>query len=254
MVDATQTDVTLDGFLGGRLILKQPVHGYRAGVDPVLLAAATPARPGETVLDLGCGVGTGVLCLGARVAGLCLVGIERQAAYAALARENGQRNELPLDVIEADLAEPPAALRSRNFDHVIANPPFWDAARRTGARDTGREAALAQETPLNIWIATALRRLRPGGRLTMIAAPEQLPELLAPLANGAGDIVIHPLQPRTGRDASRIIVRARKGARGALRIAAPTHLHEGPVHAGDGECYTAEIRAILRNGTAFSWL
>ena len=64
--------------------------GYRAGVDPVLLAASVPARAGQSVLDLGCGAGVAALCLAARVPGL-LAGLEVQPAYAALARRNARR-------------------------------------------------------------------------------------------------------------------------------------------------------------------
>ena len=71
-----------DAFLGGRLTIRQPVRGYRAGADPVFLAAAVAAKPGERVLELGCGVGTALLCLGARVAGLDLTGVERQGDLA----------------------------------------------------------------------------------------------------------------------------------------------------------------------------
>lgn len=80
------TDTTDNGFLGGRLQLLQPRRGYRAGLDPVLLAASVAARPGQAVLELGCGVGTALLCLGARVPGLSLTGVELQPDYAALAR------------------------------------------------------------------------------------------------------------------------------------------------------------------------
>ena len=61
MTSISDSDLTRDAFLGGRLYLWQPRTGYRAGVDPVLLAASVPARRGESVLDLGCGVGTAAL-------------------------------------------------------------------------------------------------------------------------------------------------------------------------------------------------
>lgn len=120
-------DLSDDGFLGGRLRLLQPKAGYRAATDPVLLAAAVPARAGENALELGCGAGAAALCLAARVPGLAVTGLERQPAYAALARENAARNGLALTVIEGDLAHLPAALRERSFDHVLANPPYYPA-------------------------------------------------------------------------------------------------------------------------------
>ena len=39
-------ELTEDGFLNGRLKFLQPRDGYRASMDPVLLAAAVDARPG----------------------------------------------------------------------------------------------------------------------------------------------------------------------------------------------------------------
>ena len=81
-------NITENEYLGGRIRIRQPQKGYRAGVDPVLLAASIPARSGQSVLELGLGVGTAALCLSARVAGLSLTGVEIQSDYAALAREN----------------------------------------------------------------------------------------------------------------------------------------------------------------------
>ena len=52
-----QDAVSEDRLLGGRVRLSQPVEGYRAAIDPVFLAAAVPARAGESGLDLGCGPG-----------------------------------------------------------------------------------------------------------------------------------------------------------------------------------------------------
>ena len=44
-------EISRDGLLGGRVTILQPAGGYRTAIDPVLLAAAVPAQPGETVLD-----------------------------------------------------------------------------------------------------------------------------------------------------------------------------------------------------------
>ena len=91
---------TRDAFLGGKLRLRQPRRGYRAGIDPVLLAASVPARPGQSVLDLGCGAGAAALCLAARVGGLRLAGLERQADYAELARANAAEMTATADAYE----------------------------------------------------------------------------------------------------------------------------------------------------------
>lgn len=246
-------DRTFDDFLGGALRLCQPSRGYRAGTDPVYLAAAVPARPGETVLELGCGTGAAAFCLARRVVGVAVTGLELNPAYAALARENAAANRLALEVIEGDVGDLPAALRTRSFDHVIANPPYHRRETGTRAGDAGREAAFGEARPLRDWIDAGLRRLKPGGRITMIQTVERLPEMLAALAARAGDVTVHPLASRAGRPARRVIVSARKGAHGPFVLAAPTILHDGPAHDGDRDSYAAEAQAVLRQGAAWSW-
>src|SRR5215831_16377188 len=69
-------DTTEDAFLGGRLRLRQPRSGHRAGHDAMLLAAATAARAGDRVVEFGAGVGAAGLALARRVGGLDLVLVE----------------------------------------------------------------------------------------------------------------------------------------------------------------------------------
>lgn len=245
-------DLTDDGFLGGRLRILQPRDGYRAATDPVLLAAAVPALAGQRVLELGCGAGVAVLCLLARVPGLTGRGLERQAGYAELARRNAARNGLPLTVEDGDLAAMPVALRGETFDHVIANPPYFPAGGGTPAREAGREAALREATPLAEWLDAATRRLAPGGLLTVIHAADRLPDLLAACDRRLGSLTLLPLAPREGRAASRVILQARKGGRGAFRLLAPFVLHLGPAHDGDRDSFTPAARAILRDGAALA--
>lgn len=249
-----ENQLSCDGFLGGKLQVWQPKVGYRAATDPVLMAAAVDAKAGQTMLELGCGAGVASLCLCARVPGLAATGIERQPEYAELARRNAAQNQIALEVIAADLAARDSALRHRSFDHVLANPPYFRPGAGTAAQDQGREAAFREETALSVWIETGLRRLKPGGWLTMIHLAERLPDIILALPGRAGSLTILPIQPRTGRDASRVIVRARKGGKAPARLLAPLVLHDGPEHLRDGDDYSFAARAILRDGAALSQL
>ncbi|WP_299648073.1 tRNA1(Val) (adenine(37)-N6)-methyltransferase [uncultured Tateyamaria sp.] len=244
MTSTLDADLTHDAFLGGQLHLWQPKAGYRAGVDPVLLAASVPAKVGQSVLDLGCGVGTAGLCLRARVPGLDLVGLERQADYAALAGRNG------LETFVGDLTDMPEALRDRSFDHVLANPPYFDRKAGREATDTGREAGRGAETPVAAWIDAAARRLRHKGYLHMINRVERVPDLLAAAAGRLGSPEVWPLCPRIGKAAELVIFRARKNGRANFCLHFPIILHEGARHERDGESYTPEISAVLREGAA----
>lgn len=244
--------LTDDAFLGGRLRVFQPRTGYRAATDPVLLAAAVPARATDMVLELGCGAGVAALCLAQRT-GAQVTGVELQPAYAGLARRNAARNAVDLSVLDGDIANMPDALRAQSFDHVMFNPPYFAAGSGTKAEDTGRETANREDTPLALWIDAALRRLAPKGWLTVIHLAERLPELLTGLEPRAGSLTVLPLAPRTGRAAGRVIVRARKGGKAPFTLLPPLILHRGEAHGSDGEDYTDRAAAILRNGAALAW-
>lgn len=246
-------DLTTDAFLGGRLRLRQPRHEYRAGVDPVLLAAAIPARAGDSVLDLGCGAGAAALCLATRVPGVKVTGLEVQPPYAALAVENARLNDLALEVVTGDLSDMPATLRSRQFAHVMANPPYFDRTESLAARDAGRETAMGERMPLATWVTAAAKRAAPKGTVTFIQRAERLPALLEAASGRLGSLEVLPLIPRRGRLARLVVVRGRKGGRGAFRLHDGWLLHEGRVHPGDHEHYTQASRAVLREGAPLTF-
>ncbi|MEM7522342.1 MAG: methyltransferase [Pseudomonadota bacterium] len=234
-------DLTEDAFLGGRVRLAQPRHGYRAATDPVLLAAAVAARPGERVLDIGCGAGAAAACLSARAPASAMHGLELQPRYAALARRN-----LPNATIwEGDVFAPPPALGAIGFDWVMTNPPFFDEADPASPA-TDRDAARREAATATSWVAAAMKRVRSGGRIAIIHLARKLPEILAGL-DGAGDIAALPLQARVGRLAGRVIVTVRKGARGPFRLAPPLVLHSGVRHLRDEVDFSDEAQAVLRD-------
>lgn len=240
--------LTDDGFLSGRLMILQPRNGYRAGADPVLLAAACPAKPGQSVLEAGCGAGVASLCLGARVENLTLSGVELQPEYAMLAQENAARNSQALTVWNADISAIPGDLKARSFDQVIMNPPFFDRSRGSSAPDAGKDIALAGETPSEAWIDLAARRLKPKGYLILIQDIRRLPDVLAATLPRLGSVEVLPIAARQGRKAHLFLMRARKEGRADFILHAPLITHEGERHEKDAESYTDEIRDVLRNG------
>ncbi|GAB4369078.1 MAG: methyltransferase [Kiloniellaceae bacterium] len=236
--------LTEDAFLGGRLRLRQPAAGYRAAIDPVLLAAAVPAAAGQSVADLGCGVATAGLCLLARVPGVRVSGLELQAPLAALATQNAVLNGCAdrLTVIQGDVAAPPAALAPAAFDHVMLNPPYLEAASARVSADAVRRIATVEgPADLAAWIACALALLRPRGSLTVIHRADRVDRLLALLSPRCGDLAVFPLWPRQGDNAKRVLVQGRKGSGGPLRLLAGLALHD----AAGG--FTAAAEAVLRD-------
>lgn len=249
MIDA---GVVEDGFLDGRVRLRQPREGYRAATDPVLLAASVPARSGDKILDLGCGAGAASLCLAARVPGLVLHGAEIQNIYAGLARDNAALNGAPLTVHDCDIRAMPDDLKRQSFDAVMLNPP-WHSMQDKASPDPARDRANRLDTDLLVWISAALTRARPDGWIVLIQRVGALPEILGALSPRAGSISVLPLSARAGRPAKRVIVKARKGAGGPFNLAPPLVMHAGEEHVSDGDDFTPAARAILRNGAALNF-
>jgi len=235
-----------DRFYGGRLVLRQPKTGYRAGGDPIFLAAAVAARPDETVLDLGAGVGTAGLCLLARCPKVKVEALEIQGELVALALDNAHANH-GFDhfvVHQGDVCNPPDSLAGRSFDWVMTNPPWMEAG--TGTSPPARDKALGHmetKTDLSLWLKAAAGFLRHKGRLVMIHRADRMDDIVAILVRlRMGGICIRPLYPSADKAAIRVVVSARKGVR------SPAEILPGIVlHRADGN-FTPDASAILDQG------
>ncbi|MBF0130440.1 MAG: methyltransferase [Alphaproteobacteria bacterium] len=252
---AETDETTEDALLGGRIRLRQPLHGYRAAIDPVLLAAAVPLRDGDLVADVGLGTGAAALCLAARMPGVRVVGLEIQPDLVRLARDNAAGNGLAdrVRVVEGDIATPPPGMTAEHFDVVMTNPPFGAAGTRPP--DPQRATAHAGNDPdlLGPWLRFCLLLLRPKGRLVLIHRADRLDELLAhlrapPPLGRLGAIEIIPLWPREGEPARRVIVRGRKGLKSPLVLLPGLTLHEG---TGYSERTTRILRGETEPGDPF---
>jgi tRNA1(Val) A37 N6-methylase TrmN6 len=208
-------ELTEDAFLGGQLRLMQLKSGHRAGHDAVLLAAATPARSGDRVVDLGAGVGAAGLAVARRVTGIDLVLVEIDADANAI-----HADVIVLDVEADATAFAAAGLAPDSVDAVLMNPPFNDPARHRVSPDTARGTAhMATATTLSKWVHAARRILKSRGALTLVWRADGIAEVLSALDHGFGSLQVLPVHGEPRAPANRILVRATKGGR------TPTQIH-----------------------------
>jgi tRNA1(Val) A37 N6-methylase TrmN6 len=242
--------ITEDTLLDGRLRLRQPARGHRAGTDALLLAAFAPA--GGTIADFGSGVGTVGLALALRDRAVRVTLIEKQPALAALARDNIALNGLSGRVIlsEADLLADgrgwrPDGLVEQSLDGVVTNPPFDPPTGRRSPDGGKAEAHVMQDAALAIWLKRAAQVLRTGGHFSMIHRADRLAAILAAWPKDLGAVRLLPVHPRQGDAATRLLIGAVKGSRAPMAV-----LPGFVLHGEDGR-FTQAAEQVHRVGTGF---
>lgn len=225
---------TDDDFLAGKLKLRQPKKGYRAGSDALLLAAALPIMNGR-MLEVGAGVAAPSICYLARLANASeapsiiaphIVAIEKFKNVAELASHNVQQNKFDeqIEILNADIFDSAAnheklGLNSDSFDHVFANPPFFDPAKNKTSDDDYKALAHSmKQDDLERWLIFMVRVLKNKACLTIIYPMEQLYHVLKILENRVGDVRIRPIFSKHNAPATRFLLQAKKGSRAPLKM------------------------------------
>jgi tRNA1(Val) A37 N6-methylase TrmN6 len=232
--------------LAGRVSYAQPAEGFRSGLEPVLLAAAIPARPGARILEGGSGAGATLLCLAARVPGIAATGLERDPLLVGFARHNAATNSFSaLRFVAGDITALPAL---GEFEHACANPPYHAGDGTPSPNPSRRAAKHGGAGLMSTWAAALAMSLRRWGTLTFILAAARMPEALAAFdAAGCTPVGALPLWPRPGVSAKLLLLRGVKGSRAPFRVLPGLVLHT------PGGRFTEEVDAILRGGAALDF-
>lgn len=245
-----QIDVTENALLGGRVRLRQPAKGYRAGMDAALLAASCPALPGQRVMEAGCGAGAVLMQIAARRPDVMLAGLERNADMAGLTVDNAALNGWSdrVAVHEGDVAAGFRALELEPFDWALSNPPFFDDPGALRAPAPGKRGAWMADDGLAAWTGFLLKAVKEGGRIVMIHRADRLADILALLGDKAGSFAVRPVHPYPDEPAKRVLIQAVKTGRAPLRLLPPLILHDR-----SGGKHTPEAEAILRGEAEIGW-
>lgn len=242
--DFPEDRISHDFLLGGAVTLKQPVDGYRAAVDAVLLAASVSvnSRRDQKILDVGAAVGSVGLCVARRLEDALVTGIEVQNDLFALYCRNVVENDLAgrVSPVHSDINDPDITLMADSFDQVISNPPYYAGGTRS-ANESRATAHQEGSADLKDWIGFCLKMVRQKGRITLIHRADHLDRIIGLLHGRAGDMTIYPVWSKESSETPiRVIVSARKG------VASPLTLRRGIVLHDETGTYLPETDALLR--------
>ena len=236
--------ISKDTFFNGRLIITQPLKGYRYAIDAILLAAAIRPQKGETVIDLGTGCGIIPLILATRHPGIHIAGVEIQEELALLAQRNVVDNgyEASVAIRNIDLNMLPDHETTGPFDWVVSNPPYRRPG--TGRINPIRQKALARfeiKVDLAQLLQSAEKLLRAGGRFVTIFTAERMVDLIVQMRKTEIEPQsIQAVQSHRGEVAKLVLVKGTKGGRTGLCIDAPLVVYEQ-----DGS-YTEAVEIMMQ--------
>ncbi|HEV7385298.1 MAG TPA: methyltransferase, partial [Phenylobacterium sp.] len=181
-------DTTDDRVLDGRVKLRQPARGYRAGLDAALLAAACDAGVGARVIEAGCGAGAALLAAAVRRPQALFTGVERDPTALALALENIALNGMGdrVQAVAGDVALRFSGLGLPVFDAAMANPPFFDDPDALRGPAAERRGAWMADDGLEAWIGWLSKAVREGGSITLVHRADRLADILRLLEPKAG--------------------------------------------------------------------
>jgi release factor-specific protein-(glutamine-N5) methyltransferase/tRNA threonylcarbamoyl adenosine modification protein (Sua5/YciO/YrdC/YwlC family) len=233
------------GFRGLTLKVDRRVLVPRPETEVVVERCLALLDGPAAVVDVGVGSGAIALAIAAEHAGARVTGIDRSPAALEVARENAASLGIEVELLERDAAW----IGEREWDLVVANPPYVDAAEVAALEPEVREweprEALVGPGTTELIARAALRGLRPGGHLVLEVADARADEARALLeAFAYQDVVV--TDDLAGRP--RVVEGRRLGASVADVVAA---LHAGepvvlPTDTVYGLCSEPTEAAVAR--------
>lgn len=220
---------SLDTFPNG-LCLKQPLLGFRAGTDSLLLAKSLSLKSDYTnnnisVLDVGSGAGAVSLSILLAYPNLSVTGLEVQSIYSNLSQENAMLNALDgrYTAINGDLQDIHKLLMPDSFDFVLTNPPYYKIG--SGYQNRDPKKILAHHgSDLVSWVKKSLYPLKNKGTFIMICRTQRLGDIYKALDDRAGDVTIIPIASGSQNQIKRVIISCKKGTRGETSMCTPIEM------------------------------
>lgn len=242
----TYKDETIDDLQLNGLKLIQKQHGFRFGIDAVLLANFANIKRNSRVIDLCTGTGIIPILIYGKNQISEAIGVEIQEDMAEMANRSSQLNEIE-DKVKffcADLKNTDYLKSLGRFDVLTVNPPY--KLNNAGIVNPSDKLAIARhEVMCNLEdvIKAARTLLKDNGRMYMVHRPERLADIITLMRKYKVEPKrIRMIHPNTKKAPNIVLVEGQRDGGSFLKWEAPLY-----VYNDDGD-YTEEINQIYERG------
>ena len=225
----------------GYRIIQNPER-FCFGMDAVMLSSFAKVKPGERVLDLGCGNGIIPILMEAKTKGEKFFGLEIQEESADLARRSVALNELEekIEIVTGDMKEAVDIFGAASFHVITMNPPYMTGNH--GLVNPGDAKAIARHEitcTLEDMISQASKVLKSKGRFYMVHRPFRLAEIMTLM-------VKYHLEPKRMRlvypyvdkEPNMVLIEGLKGGNSRITVESPLIVYDAP------GVYTEELKRM----------
>ena len=207
--------------------LFQPKRGYRYNSDTLLLYDFISSfKPKGNVLDVGCGCGILGLLLKRDFPALHVSLLDIQFHHCEIARANAIANKLEItsftckDFLEASF--------EHKWDMIVSNPPFY---HKGGVKNEDEALFLSRHSsalPFEAFAQKVSKTLSNRGYFCFCYDAKQLDHLMtALLGNGLNVEDLCFVYPKEEKEASLVMIRARKNSKTLCKIHPPLFIYKG---------------------------
>lgn len=212
------------------------------GMDAVLLSGFVRVKPGDCVLDLGCGNGILPILLSAKTKGRHFTGLEIQEEAADMARRSVQLNGLEekISIITGDLTHAVSLFGPSSFPVVVSNPPYMTGQH--GLTNPNEAKAIARHEilcTLSDVIGQAAGLLTPGGHFFLVHRPFRLSEIFCTMTHfGIEPKRMKLVYPFVDKEPNMVLIEGVRGGNARITVEKPLIVYKSP------GVYTDEIYDI----------
>ena len=212
--------------------LFQPKNGYCYNSDTMFLYDfITKFNIKGDVLDVGGGCGVLGLLIKRDFKKINVTIIEKQKVMSDLIIKNAIENSLEVDVINRDFLE---FEFNKKFDFVISNPPFYKGTLKSD-NEIIKIARYEEFLPIDKFFNKVNAILKERGEFIFCYDAKRVDEIIKLLPKPLKVIDLRFMHPRINKDATLVLIRAKRHAKSMVKIHPPLIGFEGEVYSNEAD-------------------